>query len=326
MRLVPHEEVRNVEDCLFMIEQMYCMKNEKFKSNNKYNPVNKTDMFRLKSRKSNSYLAIKYSDPNPDKTDHKPDRSDKPDMILTKNLADLTIFKFEFISHEEKNLVNFFYELNFILDLFIQKDIQLLNEEIDYINRLIHIFKIFEETLKFYKIEKVLFYSEDNNKIDVIINLKEFSIVEKLLKLLFHFWFKSDIKDTYIEKDVLNLKLNEKDKKFTLKKECTDFLLNLLTVIYDIDQSILDSIQSYLNYLFIFVGKIESVTHFLIHILRNNQSLMLKLLSGSDKQRTLNREEIEIKIKPDNFQVKESIKNLFYLKEVIISCILDKRR
>ena len=75
-------------------------------------------------------------------------------------------------------------------------------------------------------------------------------------------------------------------------------LLNILTIIYDIDQSIVYSIQNYLNYLFIFVGKIDSVTQFLIHILRNNHSLLLKLLSDTES-------------KDDNFQTKESLRNLF---------------
>jgi hypothetical protein len=83
--------------------------------------VKKSDMMRFKSRKANSYIAIKQTD-------------NKIELFLTRNLADLTIFKLDFISHEEKILVNFFYELNFILDLFIQKNIQFYIEENDYIN------------------------------------------------------------------------------------------------------------------------------------------------------------------------------------------------
>ena len=286
------------------------MKNECQPKIIRNNRVVKSDMFRFKSRKFNSYIAIKNTNFNPEKTDYRQEKIDnKLEMILTQNLADLTIFKFEFISNEEKNLVNFFYELNYILDMFIQKDIlfQFFNNEKDLIDKWRHIFKILQNTLKYYKIENNLLNYDDNLKIDVINNLIEFSIVEKLLKLLVNFWFKRDIKDTYIEKEILN----EKEKNFELKKECTDDLINLLTLIYDIDKSILETIKSYLNYLFIFVGTIESVTYFLIHILRDNESLMLKLLSHSDE---------DVKN-----QVINSIKNLFYLKEVNFSIKIDKR-
>ena len=242
------------------------MKNECQPKIIRNNRVVKSDMFRFKSRKFNSYIAIKNTNFNPEKTDYRQEKIDnKLEMILTQNLADLTIFKFEFISNEEKNLVNFFYELNYILDMFIQKDIlfQFFNNEKDLIDKWRHIFKILQNTLKYYKIENNLLNYDDNLKIDVINNLIEFSIVEKLLKLLVNFWFKRDIKDTYIEKEIFN----EKEKNFELKKECTDDLINLLTLIYDIDKSILETIKSYLNYLFIFVGTIESVTYFLIHIL-----------------------------------------------------------
>jgi len=286
-----------------MVERMYGTRSETYSNfDTKHNHVRKPDMMRFKSRKSNSYIAIRQLE-------------NKIELFLTRNLADLTIFKFDFISQEEKILVNFFYELNFILDLFIQKNIHRYIEENDYTKKLKHIFKILKETLENYKLERVLFYNEDNHKIDVIYNLKEFSIVEKLLKLLFHIWFKRDIKEDYVEKDI-----EEKGINFESKKSCTDILLNILTIIYDIDHSVLYSIQEYLNYLFLFVGKIDSITHFLIHIMRNNHNLMIKLLSVSHHHLSNSysdlREGIEIKKKSHNFQVKECMKNLFYLKEV----------
>ena len=58
-------------------------------------------------------------------------------------------------------------------------------------------------------------------------------------------------------------------------------------MIYDMDSTFIIPIQDQLHYFFLFVGYIDKCTKFLIHILRNNHSLLLKLLDEIGKVRRI---------------------------------------
>jgi hypothetical protein len=384
LKMVNFSEIKNIEDCLFTLEQ--ADKKEKLKSENYDNPqdyqnkssspyeespnasfVKKSDMVRIKSKKFKSFLAIRTLNDN------------KVILMLTKNLSDLTIFKLDYLSSEDKILVNFFDQLNCILDFTYtyyskikfsqnqgpgqsQNNLINLNQRGDanilknvstgkskYFENLEVIEQSeIEESIQYIKLKNMLeklkkllkeyrtnINNEMTHKVDIIKNIKEFNIIEKLVKIILSIWFKINLDqvnpgghhhqpDFFMERrshrlhsnnannasiflnndyqqDFRNILENNINEKLGLKIECTNLMLKILKITYELDNATILYLQNYIHLFFKFAGKLDQCTKFLIYILRNNNPLLLKLFSSIQNPQTL-------------VEIRESVKSLFYDK------------
>lgn len=103
-----------IENCLFVLEPIFDKKESKRSRDGIL--VQKSDMVRIKSKINNTYIAIKLSS----NSNNDFNTTKGHNLILTENLSDLTIFKFDFLNFEDKKEGNFFYQLNIVLNYFIE--------------------------------------------------------------------------------------------------------------------------------------------------------------------------------------------------------------
>ena len=153
------------------------------------------------------------------------------------------------------------------------------------------------------------------NKFDFIEIIEHFNIVSKLIELFLTNWFGNydillyndleNIIKTYFENnnDILKYKL-------LISRE----ILNILTIIYDLNHSYLNAIEEYLLYFFMFVGRDDQCTKFLVHIIKNNKLLINCLCP-------LSKENIDIKEDPieneEKINENNSITNIIDKEEII---------
>lgn len=393
LKMVNFSEIKNIEDCLFTLEQ--ADKKEKLKSENNDNYpdyhnksstsfnelsnaslIKKSDMIRIKSKKFKSFLAIRSLNDN------------KVILMLTKNLSDLTIFKLDYLSTEDKILVNFFDQLNCILDFtytyyskikYSQNQLPGQSQQnLIHIPVPVHIQKIdinvlrnvstgrskyfenldviepndIEESIQYVKLKNMLeklkklikeyrtnINNEITHKVDIIKNIKEFNIIEKLVKIILSIWFKINLDQLNIgehhhkadivemkshrsnlntgntgnalnasiflnndyQQDFRNILENNINEKLALKIECTNLMLKILKITYELDNTTILYLQNYIHLFFKFAGKLDQCTKFLIFILRNNNALLIKLFSNIQNHQTL-------------LEIRESVMSLFYDK------------
>ena len=86
-----------------------------------------------------------------------------------------------------------------------------------------------------------------------------------------------------------------------LKIECTNLMLKILKITYELDNTTILYLQNYIHLFFKFAGKLDQCTKFLIFILRNNNALLIKLFSNIQNHQTL-------------LEIRESVMSLFYDK------------
>ena len=268
------------EDTLFVIETAYEQKKKKDENdedNKKDMETNllfkKTDTIRIRTKKFNSYLAVRQIR-----------NENKAILLLTKNLSDLTIFKLSFLDEADKYELHFFEQLNWcfnnLLNYFKNED----EKKIDVKNyeNIQHILISLKTMLKDYNSKKVNVNIDEHRTFDFLRNINQFNIISKLMDLFLTMWFKNYRNMTY---DDLDKKLSDLfEASYYLiyldyKKLISNKILKIIKMIYDMDSTFIIPIQDQLHYFFLFVGYIDKCTKFLIHILRNNHSLLLKLLS-----------------------------------------------
>jgi hypothetical protein len=292
LKLISFNEIKNMDDCLFMIEHVY---DKKILENvSDFNYIKKNDYIRIRFKKLNTYLALKSEVIN---------RENKLKLILTTNHSDMTIFKLGCLTLDDKLLVNTFDQVNCVLDFlheyylrtkihnekktnFIDLGIdEDMEEEILQYSKMYEILKKIKDILFKYKSNKTSTFDE-TVKLDVIKNIKEFKIIAKIMKILLIIWFKINIDDEDSREassehiaEFKSILANDINRKLNLKIHCTTLMLKIFKISYELDPTVLISIQSSLHHLFKFIGKIHYCTKFLIHILRNNNSLLLKLLT-----------------------------------------------
>ena len=288
------EEKKN--DSLFMIETAYEQKkkddddddNDEYNVNKIYSNLNnnssndenmyikKNDTVRIKSKNYlSSYLAVRQV---------REEKENKVTLLLTKNLSDLTIFKLSFLNEYDKYELYFLEKLNLCYERLIDYFKLENKESIDIKNyeNITHILIILKTMIEDYKMKKENINVEENKSLDLLRNLNQFDIIYKLMELFLNMWFKNYKKLKYEEMNKILVELFENDEYseyLNYKKIVTHKILKIIKMIYDLDSELIVSIQINLHYFFLFIGYIDKVTKFLIHILKNNHSLLLKLLS-----------------------------------------------
>ena len=105
-------------------------------------------------------------------------------LLLTKNLSDLTIFKMNFLHEADKYELQFLEQLRYALNYlqnYFKKETSKTANKANYSN-IQHILIIFRNILSEYR-SKVDTH-EDSHTFDLLRNLNQFGIVQKLMDLL----------------------------------------------------------------------------------------------------------------------------------------------
>lgn len=268
---INNENICKPEDTLFLIETAYEQKKkeEDTINSNDVNYIKKTDTIRIRAKKYNSYLAVRQIR-----------NENKAVLLLTKNLSDLTIFKMNFLYEADKYEMNLIAQIDFAfehLQNYFRKETPKSIERENYAN-IQHILLTLKEMINEYRSKKSNVNNEEMRTLDLLRNLNQFNIMQKLMEIFLTMWFKNyknvhyDVLDKCLEEAIISENVN-------WKKIVTAQILKIIKMIYDLDNSFIICIQDKLHYFFKFVGYIDQCTKFLIHILRNNHSLLLKLLS-----------------------------------------------
>ena len=251
--------------------------------------IKKNNFIKIKSNKYSSYIGIRLKNDN-----------NCGELILTNSIADITRFKLNCIDEEDKHEVNFFEQLllgfNDILYYFRQE------------NKLLHISgKSYEKITNILtKFKNKLFVFQKDEKEDSNLNLQEnkfdfleiiahFNIVSKLIDIFLTNWFQNYQIYTYNQLEE-KLKKYFQENKDILKYKLiiSKVILEILTKIYDLENSYLNIIEDSLTYFLMFVGRDDRCTSFLIHILNNNAFLLVSLCPLYKDNLEMNQENIEI--------------------------------
>ena len=231
----------------------------------------KSDFIKLKSKKGNLYIGIRLNN-NPESI---------KELILTKSTSDLTRFKLNFLDEEDKHELHFFEQLLWSLEKilnFFEKEIE-NNIDVNSYELIQHVLITLEKKIKHFKDNRNVKIVQEN-KFDFLKIIENFNIVSKLIDLFLANWFHvHDYKNLDYKKfdDKLTIYFNEKKEERKYKQLISKKILKLLTIIYDLDKSYLKVISKKLLYFFMFVGRDDKCTKFLVHILKDNRILLISL-------------------------------------------------
>ena len=206
------------------------------------------------------------------------------ELILTNSMSDITIFKLNCLDEEDKYELNFFQQLlmsfNNILNFYKKenKDYPISTQNYE---RIKHIFVNLKNKLnQLNKDERdVSMLNLQENKFDFMDIIKQFNIASKLIEIFLTNWFGNYDGKNFIELEEYFNKRYFGDNKDTLKYKLliSNEILEILTLIYDLNPTYLKVIRKSLFYFFMLIGRDDKCTKFLIHILRNNKVLLISI-------------------------------------------------
>ena len=242
--------------------------------------INKNDYIKIKSKKYNVYLGIRLKKDN-----------NYRQLILTNAMSDLTKFKLNFLDDIDKYELHFFEQLlwsfNNIINYFkLEKD-SFSNNSIELENysnyvKIQHILITLEKKINNFPEHNKVNISQ-KNKFDFMKVIEYFNIVSKLIDIFLANWF-HDVKNLdYFECEKKLEKyfgFYEEKEELTLircKKILSTEIFKILKTIYDLNKSYLNVIENRLLYFFMFIGRDDKCTKFLIYLLKNNGTLIISL-------------------------------------------------
>ena len=238
--------------------------------NNSY--IKKSDYIKIFSKTFGVYIGMRIRNDNNCK-----------ELILTSSMSDITRFKLNCLDEEDKYELNFFEQLlwgfNDILKYFKNEN-RIVSGVAQNYERIKHILITLRNKLnQFYKGDRdVTNLKLQENKFDFMEIIKQFNIVSKLIEIFLYNWFENYHEMSY---DTLESKLKTyfAENKDILKYKLliSREILQILSIIYDLNPTYLNVIEDSLLYFFMFVGRDDKCTQFLIHIIKNNIFLLISV-------------------------------------------------
>ena len=243
--------------------------------NNKENSnsfIKKSDYVKIFSKAFGVYIGMRIRNDNNCK-----------ELILTNSMSDITRFKLNCLDEEDKYELNFFEQLlwsfNGILKYFKNENkiISCVGQNYERIKHIL--INLRNKLNQFYKGDRdVTNLKLQENKFDFMEIIKQFNIVSKLIEIFLYNWFDNYHEMSY---DTLESKLKT---YFTENKDILKYkllisreILQILSIIYDLNPCYLNVIEDSLLYFFMFVGRDDKCTQFLIHIIKNNIFLLISV-------------------------------------------------
>ena len=258
------------------------------KAKKKTNKINKNEWIKIKSKKYNVYLGIRLSY----------DKKEQSSLVLTDSISDLIKFKLNFLDEIDKYELHFFEQLLWsfsnILNYFKSEQETFSEKSItleSYLNyeKIQHILITLENKINNFPENNKVNISQ-KNKFDFMRVIEHFNIVSQLVDIFLANWFKDCKKLNYYEMENKLEKYFQvsKEEELTLlkfKKLISKKIFKILRMIYDINKSYLNVIIDRLLYFFMFIGRDDKCTKFLIYILKNNGALLISLCPLKKRER-----------------------------------------
>ena len=108
--------------------------------------------------------------------------------------------------------------------------------------------------------------------------IKYFDITELIINLFIANWFNDYRNADYEQLEEIVINYFHKDNhELKYKQIISRKILKILTLIFDLDKSYLNYISGKLLYFFMFVGRDDKCTKFLVHILKDNRMSLISL-------------------------------------------------
>jgi hypothetical protein len=199
-------------------------------------------------------------------------------------MSDITIFKLNCLDEEDKYELNFFQQLlmsfNNILSFYKKenKDYPVSSQNYE---RIKHIFVNLKNKLnQMNKDERdVTMLNLQENKFDFMDIINQFNIVSKLIEIFLTNWFGNYEGKNFNELEEYFNKRFFGDNKDALQYKLliSSEILEILTIIYNLNPNYLNVIRKSLFYFFMLIGRDDKCTKFLTHILRNNKVLLISI-------------------------------------------------
>ena len=246
--------------------------------------ITKNSYVKLRSKIYGLYIGIRVNNKK---------GNESIELSLTKSISDLTKFKLNFMKEEDKYELNFFeqllWSLKNLLNFFKQENNKFISQ--NSYEKIQHILITFEKKIRNFKDNKYLRIGKEK-KFDFMKIIEYFNIVEKLINLFIANWFQ-DYENIDYEKFEAQLAKYFKNKNNELKYKqiISRKILKLLTLIFDLDKSYLNCIANKLLYFFMFVGRDDKCTKFLVHILKDNRILLISLCPTNMEKNLVNSNE-----------------------------------
>ena len=246
-------------------------KRDKSENNTFNNYILKNSYIKLKSKFGNLYMGIRVNNRK---------GNESTELLMTKSISDLTKFKLNYLEEEDKYELNFFeqllWSLKNLLRFFKQEKRTKFTTENSY-EKIQHVLITFEKKIKMFRANNNLKIGKEK-KFDFLKIIEYFDIVEILIKLFLANWFNEyeNLDYEQFEEEIL-IYFKKKNDELKYKQIISRKILKLLTLLFDLDKSFLNCISNKLLYFFMFVGRDDKCTKFLVHILKDNRMLLISL-------------------------------------------------
>ena len=235
--------------------------------------ISKNSYIKIRTKIGVSYIGIRIKNL---------EGKESKQLLMTKSISDLTTFKLNYLDEEDKYELNFFEQLlsnlKNVLTFFRQEKTKIKKNTFENIyEKIHHLLIIFKKKIKDFKENRHIKTGKEK-KFDFMKMIKYFNITELTINLFIANWFNECRNFDYdqLEEIIINY-FTKENPELKYKQIISRKILKILTLIFDLDKSYLNCISGKLLYFFMFVGRDDKCTKFLVHILKDNRMLLISL-------------------------------------------------